>query len=150
MELARSCGMSGSASFERGYNLPELVLIICTLEIQTVFLGGYRFEASLSRSWPARNVITDDGAMLIMETSPREFYIIGSGLTISFARDPDTDSGIAGIETVEQVTRVSGRWITERRLNGDQTNQGRQLLLDPHRPQIYRVRLYSIIPKQGS
>src|SRR5204862_3809031 len=59
MELARSCGMSGSASFERGYNLPELVLIICTLEIQTVFLGGYRFEASLSRSWPARNVITD-------------------------------------------------------------------------------------------
>ena len=117
---------------------------------QTVFLGGYRFEASLSRSWPARNVITDHGAMLIMETSPREFYIIGSGLTVSFARDPDTDSGIAGIETVEQVTRVSGRWITERRLNGDQTNQGRQLLLDPHRPQIYRVRLYSIIPKQGS
>jgi hypothetical protein len=33
------------------------------------------------------------------------------------------------------------------RLNGDQTNQGRQLLMDPHRPHLYRVRLYSLIPE---
>ncbi len=113
---------------------------------QTVALGGYLFEATLSRSWPARTIIADDGAMLILQTSPGEFYILGSGLTVSFARDPDIDTGIAGIESVEQVSRASGQWITERRLNGDQTNQGRQLLLDPHRQQIYRVRLYSITP----
>jgi beta-galactosidase GanA len=111
---------------------------------QTVVLGGYLFEATLSRSWPARTVIADDGAMLIMQASPGEFYVIGSGLTVSFARDPDVDAGIAGIESVEQVSRVSGRWITERRLNGDQTNQGRQLLMDPQQPHIYRVRLYSL------
>lgn len=116
---------------------------------QTLALGGYLFEASLSRSWPARTVLADDGAMLILEASPGEFYIIGSGLTVSFARDPDTDAGIAGIESVEQVTHFSGRWTTEERLNGDQTNQGRQLLLDPHRPHIYRVRLYSISSHQG-
>ena len=111
---------------------------------QTVALAGYLFEATLSRSWPARTIVADDGAMLILQTSPDEFYILGRGLTVRFARDPDVDTGIAGIASVEQVSRASGQWTTERRLNGDQTNQGRQLLLDPHQPHIYRVRLYSI------
>lgn len=111
---------------------------------QTVALGGYLFDATLSRTWPARTLATDDGAMLILQSSPGEFYIAGSGLTVSFARDPDVDAGIAGIESVEEVSRASGQWITERRLNGDQTNQGRQLLMDAKRPHIYRVRLYSI------
>jgi hypothetical protein len=114
---------------------------------QTVALGGYLFEATLSRSWPARTILADDGAMLILEASPGEFYIAGSGLTVTFARDPDVD-GVAGIESAEQASRASGQWTTERRLNGDQTNQGRQLLLDAHRPHIYRVRLYSILSEQ--
>jgi beta-galactosidase GanA len=114
---------------------------------QTVALGGYLFEATLSRSWPARTVITDDGAMLILQSSANEFYIVGSGLTIGISRDADVDRRIAGIESVEQVSRSSGHWITERRLNGDQTNQGRQVVLDPHRQHIYRVRLYSTAPQ---
>jgi hypothetical protein len=115
---------------------------------QTVALGGYLFEATLSRSWPARTILADDGAMLILQTSPGEFYVLGSGLTVNFARDPDVGAGIAGIESVEQVSRASGRWTTEKRLNGDQTNQGRQLMLDPHRQQMYRVRLYSVSPER--
>lgn len=111
---------------------------------RTIALGGYLFEATLSRSWPSRTIAADHGAMLIVRASPNEFYIAGSGLTVSFARDPDVDAGIAGIGAVERVSRVSGQWITEEHLNGDQTNQGRQLLLDPHRCHIYRVWLYSI------
>jgi hypothetical protein len=86
--------------------------------------------------------------MLVLQTSPSEFYILGSGLTVSIARDPDVDTGIAGIESIELVSRASGRWTTERRLNGDQTNQGQQLLLDPYQPHIYRVRLYSNTPER--
>jgi hypothetical protein len=115
---------------------------------QTVALGGYLFEATLSRSWSTRTIIADDGAMLILQSSPGEFYVIGSGLTVSVARDPDVDAGIAGIQSVEEVSRHSGQCTTERRLNGDQTNQGRQLVLDPHRQHIYRVRLYSIAREQ--
>jgi beta-galactosidase GanA len=114
---------------------------------QTVALGGYLFEATLARSWPARTLATDDGAMLILQASPGEFYIVGSGLTVGFSRDPDADSGIAGIETVEQVSRASGQWTTDRRLNGDQTDQGRRLLMDAHRPHIYHVRLYTVLPQ---
>jgi uncharacterized protein DUF5597 len=84
--------------------------------------------------------------MLILQTSPSEFYVVGGGLTISISRDPDVDRNIAGIESVEQVSRANGMWIVQRRLNGDQTNQGRQLLLDPHRQHIYRLRLYTIPP----
>jgi hypothetical protein len=113
---------------------------------QTVALGGYLFEAALARSWPARTLATDDGAILILQASPAEFYVIGSGLTVNIARDPDADAGIAGIESVEQVSRVAGQWTIQKRLNGDQTDQGRRLLLDAHRPQIVRVRLYSILP----
>lgn len=115
---------------------------------QTVALGGYLFQATLSRSWPARTIISNDGAMLILQASPGEFYVVGSGLTVSITRDPDVDSGTASIESVEQVSRVSGQWITERRLNGDQTNQGRQLLMDPHQQHIYRVRLDSVDKKK--
>lgn len=116
---------------------------------QTVALGGYLFEATLSRTWPARTLATDDGAMLILEASPGEFYVLGSGLTVSISRDPDIDAGIAAIASVEEVSRGSGQWVIEKRLNGDQTNQGRQLLLDPHRASIYRVRLYSIGAELG-
>ena len=65
-------------------------------------------------------------------------------MTISFARDPDTDSKLSGIASIEEVSRdTNGEWIALRRLNGDQSNQGRQLSMDPHRMRIYRVVLYA-------
>jgi hypothetical protein len=116
---------------------------------QTVALGGYLFEATLSRTWPASALATDDGAMLILQASAGEFYVLGNGLTVSIAHDPDAGSGVAGIESVEQVSRHAGLWTVERRLNGDQTNQGRQLLLDAHVPHIYRVRMYTVQTEQA-
>ncbi|MFL6450692.1 MAG: DUF5597 domain-containing protein [Bryobacteraceae bacterium] len=110
---------------------------------QTVSLGGYLFQATLSRSWPARNLLTDDGAMIILQSKPNEFFIAGSGLTATFTRDPDVDNQVAGIARVEQVSKPNGAWVVDRLLNGDQTNQGRQLSMAAHEVQIFRVRLYS-------
>ena len=110
---------------------------------QTVSLGGYLFEATLSRSWPARNLLTGDGAMMLFQTNTNEFYIVGSGLTVTFSRDPDVDDQIAGIAKVEQMSYRNGEWVTDRRLNGDQTNQGRELSMSPHEMHVYRVVLYS-------
>ena len=111
---------------------------------RTIALGGYLFEATLARTWPARTLATDDGAMLVIESHPNEFYVAGSGLAVSFLRDPDTDNKISGIASIEEVSRGNGAWITLRRLNGDQDNQGRQLQMDPHQVHIYRVVLYAI------
>lgn len=111
---------------------------------RTIALGGYLFEATLSRSWPARTIVTDNGAMIVIGAGPNEFYVAGSGLSVSFARDPDTDNKLGGIASIEEVSRVNGDWVTLRRLNGDQNNQGRQLQMDPYQMRIYRVKLYAI------
>jgi hypothetical protein len=110
---------------------------------RTVALGGFLFRASLSRGWPARNLLTTDGAMMVLEAAPNEFYVLGSGLTVSFVRDPDVDDQIAGIASIEQGAMVDGKWATVRQLNGDQSNQGRELSMAPHEVRIYRVKLYT-------
>jgi hypothetical protein len=110
---------------------------------QTVSLGGYLFRATLARSWPTQKPLTADGAMLVMQSAPGEFYVLGSGLTVSFLRDPDVADGIAGIAGIDQLAWRNGRWTIEERLNGDQSDQGRALLMDAHTIQLYRVRLYS-------
>jgi hypothetical protein len=110
---------------------------------QAVSLGGYLFEATLSRSWPARSLLEDDGAMMIVQSGPDQFYIAGSGLSVTFSRDPDVDSKVSGIARMEEVEHVEDKWTVVRRLNGDQSNQGRQLFMAPHEIHVYRVDLYS-------
>lgn len=110
---------------------------------QTVSLGGYLFTAALSRSWPDKRLLTNDGAMLVLQSRSDEFYVIGSGLTVTMTRDPDVDARVAGIASIEEISRKVGDWKVERRLNGDQSNQGRQLSMDPAQMRIYRVRLYA-------
>jgi beta-galactosidase GanA len=109
---------------------------------QSVSLGGYLFTATLARSWPARTLLQDDGAMILLQTGPDEFLMGGTALSIAVSVDPDTSDGIAGIASVEEGSRVNGEWITARRLNGDQSDQGRAISLPDHRVALLRVRLY--------
>lgn len=111
---------------------------------QTVALGGYLFQASLSRSWREGKLLADNGGMLLIQSAPDEFIVVGVGLTVKITRDPDTDTKLAGIGSIEEVTRKGPDWHVVKRLNGDQSNQGRQLTLDPHAVHLYRLRLYSI------
>lgn len=110
---------------------------------RTAALGDYLFEATLSRSWPAKTLLTDDGAMIIVQSTRDGFYIAGTGLTVTFFRNPDIDNAVGRIESIEEVSRSDGKWSTLRRLNGDQTNQGRQLLMPAHQVRVYRVVLYA-------
>ncbi len=110
---------------------------------QTVALGGYLFQSSLSRQWSTNALLANDGAMLVLEAAPNEFLVIGAGLTVRMTRDPDTDSRTAGIASIEEVARTGSTWSILSRLNGDQSNQGRQLTLDSHRIRTYRLRLYA-------
>lgn len=109
---------------------------------QTVSLGGYLFEAALNRAWRTNELLATDGALLLLETQPGEFLAIGTGLTVRITRDPDTDTHVAGIASIEEVTRAGAGWTVKARLNGDQSNQGRQLTMDSKAVRIYRLRLY--------
>lgn len=110
---------------------------------QTVSLGGYLMEASLSRTWPARTLAAQDGAMLVIQVGPDEFYIAGRGLTVDFSRDPDSDDKLAGISEIDRVRKSGGQWVTVERMNGDQSNQDRQLMMDPSEIGVFCVRLYA-------
>jgi len=110
---------------------------------QSVALGGYVFEASLSRAWKTGTLMANDGGILLIESQPDEFFAVGSGLTVKMSRDPDTDTRLAGIASIEEVARSGSGWVVAARLNGDQSNQGRQLTMDAHDIRTYRVRLYS-------
>jgi len=112
--------------------------------MQTVALGGYLFHATLSRTWPARALATENGTILIVQLAPDDFLVLGSGLTITLATDPDVRTGTAGILSVDEVTRSDGRLKVLRHLNGDQTNQGRDVALDPKQFELLHVRLYTI------
>jgi len=35
-------------------------------------------------SWPAKTLVTDDGAVILMQAAPNEFFIGGSGIPVSF------------------------------------------------------------------
>ena len=111
---------------------------------QTISLGGYLFSATLARSWPARNIVQDDGGMIVLQTASDEFLIGGAALDITVSVDPDAAGGVAGIASVEEGSRARGEWITERRLNGDQTNQERTISLPGHQFTLLRVKLYTI------
>lgn len=64
------------------------------------------------------------------EIEPNEFYVLGSGLTVTFIRDPDVDDQIAGIANINQISEDYGKWVAVRQLNGGQSNQGRELSMD--------------------
>lgn len=110
---------------------------------QTVALGGYLFQGSLSRAWGTNALLAENGAMLVLKSAPDTFLVIGTGLTVKMSRDPDTDGRIAGIASIEEVACDGAGWKVIERLNGDQSNQGRQLSMDAHRIRIYRLRLYA-------
>jgi hypothetical protein len=79
---------------------------------------------------------------IFIATGPDEFYMAGSGLTVTFS--PDTPGPpIAGLATVEEGRFVNGQWVRGRTLAGDDTGQGNSVSLDAGRnPGILRVTLY--------
>lgn len=111
---------------------------------QTMSLGGYLFQGSLSRAWATGALQANDGAMLLLESAPNEFLVVGMGLTVKMTRDADADANIAGIVSIEQIAKEGPQWKVIARENGDQSNQGRQLTIAPNEVRIYRVRLYSV------
>ncbi len=79
---------------------------------------------------------------MVLQIGANEFYVLGSGLTVTFSRDADVDDQIAGIARIEEISNINREWITHRRLNGDQSNQGRELSMSPREVRVYRVALY--------
>jgi len=122
---------------------------------QQLRLGDYvlnvTFERQLTQPTGPQNpgVPTSAGSQsanilsggLVIATGPNEFVFAGTGLTVTFEVDTPGDP-IVGILAADEGQYANGQWIQGRRLNGDQTHQGRHLRLPAGRFGIQRIKLY--------
>ncbi len=123
---------------------PQTIALGEKYTLRVHFAGGKRGPidpAEITSGDPAmrgRNLPPSGG--MILRTGPDEFTLVGNGLTII----PDaTDRAMqAGLLDVEEWTARDGKWQPRRWLNGDQTNQGRELFLPMGSIAMLRVRLY--------
>jgi len=77
---------------------------------------------------------------LIIMLSKDEFLVAGSGLIVTFA--PRSGNAVAGIASLDEGVFADGKWVPGRRLNGDQSHQGRHLHLPGNIFGIQKARLY--------
>ena len=106
-------------------------------------LGGIEFTVTFIDPWTPRDkqTIGDHGGLMI-HAGGEDFWFAGQGITITF-KGADDGPPRVGIDVAEEgVFDAQGKWVAGRRLNGDQTHQGRHIRLSPGKPQIQKVRFF--------
>jgi len=106
---------------------------------QQLRLGDFILNITFDRPSSQNSNVLSGG--LVMATGPDEYLFAGTGLTITFETEKPGDP-IVGLLSVDEGRYVNGQWTPGRRLNGDQTHQGRHVRLPPGRFGIQRVKLY--------
>jgi len=106
-------------------------------------IGDFVFNVAHEYSWRYAIRSQKDpprfGGLIIM-LSRDEFIIAGTGLIVTFA--PRSGDAIAGIASLDEGVFTDGKWVPGRRMNGDQSHQGRHLHLPGNAFGIQKVRLY--------
>ncbi len=117
------------------------------LSPQTFVFGDYKVTASYRKPGSASigakidaGTSTTHGG-LIIQTGPDDFWFAGTGITVYFEPAGKGRSAV-GIESVWEGRFTDGQWVPGREMNGDDTNQGRQLSLPEDEFSIRRVTLY--------
>lgn len=109
---------------------------------QTLALGSYRFTVNFIDPWTSREQQhPDEHVAMIIQTGPEDYWVAGQGTLLTF--EPlGAGPPIAGIDVDWEQKLVEGKWTDLRLLNGDETNQGRQIRLPPGEFTVQRFRLY--------
>ena len=105
-------------------------------------MADIEFTVTFIDPWTPRDkqTIGDHGGLLI-HAGGEDFWFAGQGITVTF-KGADSGPPLVGIDIAEEGVFINGKWQPGRRLNGDQTHQGRHIHLPPGQLQIQKVRLY--------
>ena len=106
---------------------------------QRLRLGNYILNVSFDRPTIQTTSVLSGG--LVIAIGEGEYVFAGTGLTVTFDAAGLGDQQV-GLLSVEEGKYVNGQWVAGRRLNGDQTHQGRHLRLVPGKFGIQRTKLY--------
>ncbi|PSK80442.1 DUF5597 domain-containing protein [Prolixibacter denitrificans] len=110
----------------------------------TLHFGNYKIIAShdFTLGWSPDSKLDDWPASggIIIQTTDNEFWVIGTGLVLTFfnAENPVMNVGLLAVDEAE---KKGDNWHF-RRLNGDQTHQGRHVRIPSGQWMIQRVSLY--------
>lgn len=122
------------------------ILLTNENRVDTISLGGYKLivkhEYNLGWSPGSGAEIWPEAGGLIICSDPGEYWVAGTGMEIRFLSE-DKVRTHAGIDKVEEGRFVDGNWVPVRRLNGDQTHQGRHLRIPMYSYEIQKLKLYS-------
>lgn len=104
-------------------------------------LGEATFTATTIDPWTPRDKQdpASHGALLIW-LGGEDYLIAGEGVTVTV--EPADGKGRLGLDRVEEGRFDNGQWVPGRRLNGDQTHQGRHVRLPPGEVGVQEFRLY--------
>lgn len=107
--------------------------------------GDYVFTVShdLTLGWSpkAKDEEWPMSGGIIIQTATDEFWVAGSGIVITFSDKRSVKKSI-GILEAEEGSFENGKWVPVRRLNGDQTHQGRHIRIPVDEWGIQKVKLY--------
>src|SRR5690606_22581947 len=136
----RLAGFGNAVSFEDEADLSPMAAT----------LGDAAFTATTIDPWAPRDAQdpTSHGALLIW-LGGEDYLFAGQGATLTV--EPADGLGQLGFDRVEEGRYENGEWHPGRRLNGDQTHQGRHVRLPPGAFGMQRFRLYrySSSPARG-
>ncbi|MEO0293648.1 MAG: DUF5597 domain-containing protein [candidate division WOR-3 bacterium] len=111
---------------------------------EEVILGGYKLivkhDFTLGWSQESKNETWPLSGVLIINTDQDEFYVAGSGVVINF--ETIDGSSKVGILRIEEGEFKNGEWVPRRRLNGDESHQGRHLRIPKGVYGIQKIKLY--------
>lgn len=98
------------------------VLHLAVEDTDSTKVGNIRFHSSTNNAIPM-------GAALIVAVGEYEFYVVGRGLRLGFDSDIDPQANLAVLD-LHEGEFVDREWIPTRRLNGDESEHGTQLVFD--------------------
>ncbi len=116
------------------------ILVDTLARVQRFDLGDYTIETKLEGE---RTPVIAGG--LIIQTGPQEFIAAGKSLDVYFI--PKADSSLrVGVNGVDEGRFEDGTWVSERRLNGDETHastsDGTGLKFRGNKVSIQKISLY--------
>ena len=106
----------------------------------TAELGAARFSVTTIDPWTPREaqVPKSHGGLLIW-LGNEDYLFAGQGVTLTVS--PAEGLGKLGFDFVDEGRYEDGKWIAGRRLNGDETHQGRHVRLPPGEFGVQKFRL---------
>jgi beta-galactosidase GanA len=113
------------------------VLVDTVSTVQKIEMGDFNIEARLA----GRQQVAGG---LIIQQDPETFIVAGKSLDVFFL--PRNDSLRVAVDRVDEGTFRNGRWVSERRLNGDEVHastwSGTGLKLPGYQVSIQKIVLY--------